>query len=207
MYNLLYPTQRDIFMTSIELMYDKIKELQKQRTALFDQISPLQEKVASLHNEIKILQESITTETMKLEQTEQERFDFLMAENGGSSDMVRYHEAEKFIRSMGLYMSGYCPFSQQRTADFFVFKNDRERNIQTIESLKKAITLYKPMDENGNKWFRVFCQDYIVWVAADGSLSFKTSRSEQAFDTLEALFDYYILRYPCYDYEDDDQDD
>lgn len=190
-------------MTSIEKLNLKLKSIEDQRKAIFEQIHPLQEKAVALYEESQKINEEITKETMKQEQSEQERFDFVMAETGAGVDSLRYNEANKLIQSFGLFMTGYCPFSQQRTANVFFFKFDDERNAQSIDSMKKLITLFKPMDEEGNKQFRVFCQDSVVFAHPDGTFSLRSRYDRKDFETLELLFAHYVAHCTCYDEEED----
>lgn len=194
-------------MISIEQLNAKLKATKEQREQIFEQITPLQEKAVLLYNEIKEINEAITKETLKTVQSEQDRFDFLLAETGFGSDMVRYNAADAFIRSMGLYMSSYCPFSQQRTSEVFIFKKNDEGNLQSIESLKKLITLYKPMDEEGNKLFRVCCTNYTVAAHQDGTFSLQSRYSTTTFETLELLFAHYVKHCKCYDDDDSEEGD
>lgn len=196
-------------MTSLEQLHAKLKETHGQRDKIFEQIKPLQEKVSSLSKKITDLTEAITVETLKTEQSEQDRFDFLMAESGSGLDHVRYNAANLLIHDMGLYMSGYCQFSQQKAVHVFVFKFDDARNEQIIASIKKLSNLLKPMDAEGNKHFKVFCKDPVIFAHADGTFSLRSGngRSRHDFSTLEELFVYYVANRSCYDDEDENNDD
>lgn len=193
-------------MTALEQMHAQLKAIREQRGQLFEQIRPLQEQAAVLSKSITDLNDAITVETLKTEQTEQDRFDFLMAESGSGSDMKRYNAADTIIRDMGLYMTGWCEFSQQRSAQVFIYKLDEGRNDKTIVSIKKLIELFKPMDEEGNKTFKVFCQDYTIFAHADGTFSLRKSRFKNDFATLEELFAYYVANCPCDDDEEGNDD-
>jgi hypothetical protein len=195
-------------MNSLENLNAQLKAIHEQRAQIFEKIKPLQEQASVLYSQIIELNDAITVETLKTEQSEQDRFDFLMAESGSGSDMIRYRAADTLIRSMGLYMSGHCPFSQQRSADVFIFKADEDRNTQSIASIKKLIELFKPMDDDGNKLFRVFCEDYTIFCHSDGKFSLRGCYNKnQEFETLEALFTYYVATYHCYDSDDNDNSD
>lgn len=191
-------------MKSLEQMQAQLKEIHAQRAQLFEQIKPLQEQASSLYKNITDLNEAITIETLKTEQSEQDRFDFLMAESGSGSDMTRYNAASTYIREMGLYMTGYCEFSQQRSAEVFIYKLDGDANEKSIAAIKKLVELLKPMDEEGNKTFKVFCKDPVIFAHADGTFSLRKRRFCNDFATLEELFDYYIENCPCYDDEGND---
>lgn len=196
-------------MKSLEQMQAQLKEIHAQRAQLFEKIKPLQEKASSLYKKITDLTEAITVETLKTEQSEQERFDFLMAESGIGSDMTRYNAASTLIREMGLYMTGYCPFSQQRSAEIFIYKLDDAANEKSIAAIKKLVKMFKPMDEEGNKTFKVFCKAPVVFAHADGAFSLRSidGRSRHDFSTLEELFVYYVANRSCYDDEDENNDD
>lgn len=195
-------------MTSLEKMHAQLKDIHAQRAQIFEQIKPLQEQASLLYNNIKDLNEAITIETLKTEQSEQDRFDFLMAESGSGMDMVRYNTASTYIREIGLYMTGYCEFSQQRTAEVFIYKLDKEANEKSIAAIKKLVELLKPMDKEGNKIFKVFCKDPVIFAHADGTFSLRGDHSRYDFSTLVDLFDYYVANRSCYDdVEDEDQDD
>lgn len=193
-------------MTSLEQMHAQIENLSAQRAQIFEQIKPLQEKAVSLYQNITDLNEAITVETLKTEQSEQDRFDFLMAESGVCSDTLRYNKANTLIREIGLYMSGYCEFSQQRSAEVFIYKLDNEANEKSISAIKKLIELFKPMDKEGNKTFRVFCEDYTIFVHPDNTFSLRKRRFQNNFATIEELFAYYVDNCHCYD-EDENNDD
>jgi hypothetical protein len=195
-------------MSVIEELAQKLKNIEDERSKIFAQIKPLQEKASVLYAEMTLIKEDITKATLLLEQSEQERFDFLMEEKGHGTDEIRYRAAEKFIRSLGLYMSGYNPFSEQKSSDVFIFKHDAERNEQSIESLKKLVELYKPMDSHGNKKFRVFCQDYYIVFTANKTIEL-TGRymTSKEFPTIEALFEHYVAHCECYDAEETESDD
>lgn len=196
-------------MTSLEQLHAQIENLSAQRAQIFEQIKPLQEKATSLYKDISDLNEAITVETLKTEQSEQDRFDFLMAESGIGSDMTRYNAASTLIREMGLYMTGYCPFSQQRAAEIFIYKFDDEANEKTVAAIKKMVEMLKPMDEEGNKIFKVFCKDPAVFAHTDGTFSLRSGngRSRHDFSTLDELFVYYVANRSCYDDEDENNDD
>lgn len=193
-------------MTSLEQMHAQIKDLSAQRAQIFEQIKPLQEKVVSLYQNITDLNQAITVETLKSEQSEQDRFDFLMAESGVCSDTLRYNTANTLIREIGLYMSGYCDFSQQRSAEVFIYKLDEEANEKSIAAIKKLIELFKPMDKEGNKTFKVFCEDYTIFAHPDNTFSLRKRRFQNDFSTLEELFAYYVDNCHCYDDEEGSDD-
>lgn len=188
-------------MTSLEQMHAQLKDIHAQRSKIFEQIRPLQEQAASLYKQITDINDEITSATLKTDQSEQDRFDFVMAENNSGSDMKRYNAANNMIRDMGLFMSGYCEFSQQRSAEAIIYKLDEESNEKTIASIKKLIELFKPMDEEGNKIFKVFCQDYKIFAHSDGTFSLRKRRYQNNFTNLEELFAYYVDNCPCYDEE------
>lgn len=193
-------------MTSLATLTAQLEALKAQRASLHDQIRPLQEQVSAISNEMSVITEAITVETLKSEQTEQERFDFVMAELGYGTDNVRYQAAQKLIESMGLHSSGYCPFSQQRAVDVIILKFSLNLNQRTIASVKKLVTMLKPMDEDGNIKFKVFCQDYTIFAHPEGTFSLRDGRFRRDFDTLEALFTYYVDNHECYDSPTDDDD-
>lgn len=194
-------------MTSLEKMHAQLKAIHEQRGAIFEQIKPLQEQAALLYKQITDLNDCITKETLKTEQSEQDRFDFLMAENNSGSDMVRYNAASTMIRNMGLYMTSFCEFSQQRLAEVIIYKLDEESNNKAIASMKKLIELFKPMDEEGNKHFKVFCQDSKIFAHADGTFSLRKHAYRADFATLDELFAYYVDNCPCYDDEEPSDND
>lgn len=185
-------------MSIISELEKKLNSIKERRDDLFAIMKPIQEELSTLYKEMTLLGEEITKAKFKIEMTEQERFDFLMEENG-SSNMVLYNAANEYIVSLGLYMSGYCPFSQQKTSEVFIYKFNHEKNVKTIESLKKLVSLYKPMDEDGNKFFKVFCQDSRLVFNSDNSIFFEQIRYKQEFETLESFFAYYIAHCACYD--------
>lgn len=189
-------------MNTIEKLKQQAVEIEKQRNAIFEQIKPLQEKNAILFNEQKKINEKITIETLKTNLTLQEKFDFLMYENGISSDMIRYNEANKFILDFGLYMSGYCKFSEQRSVSVFIYYRDKEANKKSISSLYEIIPLFKPMNEKGDKIFQFFCKDQNIVVHSNGTFSINGNtlyNSDKNFSTLEDLFDYFVENYECCD--------
>lgn len=193
-------------MTSLANLNAQLEALKNQRSSIYDEIRPLQEKATAISKEMAAITEAITVETLKTQQTEQERFDFIMAELGHGTDPVRYKAAQQLIESMGLHSSGYCPFSQQRAADVVIFKFDFSRNEQSIESVKKMTKMLKPMDEEGNHKFKVFCQDFTIFAHPDGTFSLRDGRFRKNFDTLEELFTYYVDYHECYDSPTDDDD-
>lgn len=194
-------------MTSLEQLQSQLKSIHDQRAQLFELIKPLQEKSASLYKDITNLNEAITIETLKTEQSEQDRFDFLMAESGAGSDMTRYNAASQLIREMDLYMTGYCQFSQQRSVEVFIYKLDEDANQKTILSIKKLIDLLKPMDEEGNKYFKVFCKDPLIFAHMDGTFSLRSRYSRNDFSTLDDLFAYYVAHHSCHEDEDNNDSD
>ena len=193
-------------MTALEQMHAQLKAIREQRGQLFEQIRPLQEQASILSKNITELNDAITEATLKTEQTEQERFDFLMAESGSGSDMKRYKAADTIIREMGCYMTGLCEFSQQRSAQVFIYKQDEDANEKSIAAIKKLVAMFKPMDEEGNKTFKVFCKDYTIFAHVDGTFSLRKNRFNNVFATLEELFSYYIENCPCYDDEEGSDD-
>jgi hypothetical protein len=188
-------------MTTLALLTARREELKAQRNDIFEQIKPLQDQASSIGQEIASLNESITIETLKMDMTEQERFDFLMHESGSGTDKIRYAASQKFIESFGLYGMGYRAFSQQRSVDVFIYKLDLERNAKSIAGLKHLIPLFKPMDKDGNKIINIFTQEHYIYALPDGKFSLRSNYPDKDFDSLEELFTYYIRNYECYDDE------
>lgn len=187
-------------MKSIDQLKNEIAQLEAERSSIFEKIHPLQEQATKLFSEIKAVNEKLTVAILASELTEQERFDFIMYQNGVSIDSNRHDEARKFITELGLYMLGYNPFSNQNMSSVFIYRHGK--NTKTIESIKKLAQLYKPMDEEGNIVFPVFCTDHSILAKSDGTFSLTVGKFVKDFDILEELFAYYERNHTCYDDDD-----
>ncbi len=194
-------------MSKLLELEQKLSQLEQQKIELQEKIKPFQQKLNSVWDEIKTITTAISEEKLNSELSEQDYFDFVMFENGYSSDMIRYKAAQKLIHDFGLFMNGYCQFSNQKMADVFIYKNDINHNNKTIQSLKKLVTLFKPMDAEGNKYFSVFCKESRIVFSPDNKVFIKTPSYTYDFETIEELFEYFTANLSCCDDEDDSEDD
>lgn len=193
-------------------MTDKIHDLQEklfslttQKNELQAQIKPLQVQLSSVFKEIQSLTEKISEEKLNTNLSEQEFFDFVMFEDGSSIDQVRYNKASSYIQELGLFMSGYSPFSKQKKSHVIFFENDIEKNSKSIIALKKLSSLYKPMNEDGDIIFPVLCKDFNIVFNQKWFIQIPNYKYE--FDSLEDLFSYFISNFDCHDSQEDQSDD
>lgn len=193
-------------MSKLLELEQKLSQLEQQKIELQEKIKPFQQKLNSVWDEIKTITTEISKEKLNSDLSEQDYFDFVMFENGYSSDMIRYKAAQKLIQDLGLFMNGYCQFSNQRMADVFIYRNDINYNNKTIQSLKKLVPLFKPMDQEGNKYFSVFCKDYRVFFTPDNKVFIKTPYYKYDFETIEELFEYFTKNLSCCDEEEPSDD-
>lgn len=141
-------------------MKDYQKEIDKKearRTELFKMKEPIDAELLKLYDEIKALREKQTKESLKKEMNFEEKFNFLMFEDGCSSDMERYRAAQKFVNEeLGLWMSGYYPSTSQKGLEIMLYKGAGDNLEKTYNSLNKILPLVKPYNDEGEKRFKLF---------------------------------------------------
>lgn len=151
-------------------MKDYQKEIDKKaarRAELFKEKEIIDAELSKLYKEITVLKDKQTKAKMAQEMTFEDRFEWLMEEKGYGSDMERYYAAQKLINDdLGLWMSGYYPFSEQKAIEIMLYKGVQDNLEKVYASLCSILHLVKPTDEEGNKRFKLFehtCSEHGVW--------------------------------------------
>lgn len=194
----------------------KIAEKEARRQELFKLKEPIDAELSKLYKEIESLRDKQSKEKLKEEMSFEERFLWLMQEDGCSSDMTRHKAAEKMLHDMGFWMSGYYTFSQQKAIELMLCKGKEESLTQTLENLTKILPLIKPMNEEGHKRFKIFEHTlsesgiYDLWQQGDDWVLEKTThgRTEELKrwgNLKEALA--YIQQHHYYESVEDEEED
>lgn len=143
--------------TNIQKIEQKMATLINSRQKLFDLKKPIDEKIKNTTEEIQKVRTLISTEKLKSVMSFEEKFEFLFFEDGRSIDNVRNSAARNLIENeLGLFMSGWCPFSQQKVIQIKLHKGTDSNLNKVFESFSKILPLIKPMDEEGNKNIGIF---------------------------------------------------
>lgn len=194
----------------------QIDKKQARRTELFAQREPIDKELTLLANQITALKEKQTEQNLKREMSFEERFEYLMFEDGCSSDMKRYNEADKFIQELGFYMSGYNPETQQKAVKLMLYKGKNSNLEQTYNSLVKILPLIKPVNAEGDKQFSLFEHSLsengsYVFVVGKNKCTLKVWRYHREYlvkeweDLMEALA--YIQEFHYYESSFDEGED
>lgn len=134
-----------------------IDSLISSRQELFDLKKPIDIKISEISDEIKKQKELLTIEKLKTQMTIKEKFEFLMFEDGLSYDMIRTKEAQNFINNdLGLWLSGYSPFSEQKKFRIKLHKGSNCNLLQHFNSLNLILPFIKPDDDKLNKNISIF---------------------------------------------------
>lgn len=134
----------------------QIADKEARRAELFKLKEPIDKELMKLYEEITKLNEKLTKAKLNQEMSFEEKFEYLMFENGIGSDMERYREAEKMLSELGFHMGGYCPYSKQKCAQIMLYKGVNDNVEQVYENLVKILPLIKIHNEKGEKRFKLF---------------------------------------------------
>lgn len=142
---------------NIQKIEKKLASLINSRQQLFELKKPIDEKIKNTTEEIQKVRTLLSTEKLKSVMSFEEKFEFLSFEDGRSIDNVRHSAARNLIENeLGLWMSGWWPFSQQKGIQIKLHKGTDCNLNQNFESFSKILPLIKPMDKEGNKNISIF---------------------------------------------------
>lgn len=184
-------------MTDITKLEKQIAEKEARCKEIWDIKKPLDAELTKLRNQIEKIQDKITEAKLKKNMTLGEKIEWLLHEDGYSSDMKRYYEAQKFIEEMGLRIGGYYPYSEQKAVEIVLYKGDQDNLEKTFESLSVLLPFIKPIDEAGNRRFKLFehtlsengIYDLLVDVHGAWTLNKTTYGRESVLKTFDNLRD------------------
>lgn len=139
-----------------EKVQQEIEKKEARRKELFDLRKPIDEELQTLYKQIDKLKDKQTKELLSKEMSFEDKFKFLMFDDGYSSDMERYDAAQEMIESLNLHMGGYYPFSDQKAIEIMLYKGRNDNLNYVYNSLIKILHLVKPMNKDGDKRFKLF---------------------------------------------------
>lgn len=140
-------------MKSIE---EQIKLKESRRQEIFKIKEPLDKELIELYNQIQKLKEKQTEAKLKEDMTLGEKIEWLLFEDGHSSDMKRYNECQRFFQELGLWVSGYCPYSEQKSLQVMLYKGAQDNLDKTFESINLVLPFIKPINDEGERRFKLF---------------------------------------------------
>lgn len=147
-------------MKSIE---EQIKQKEARRQEIFKIKEPLDEELVKLYNQIQKLKEKQTEAKLEEDMTLAEKVEWLLFEDGRSSDMKRYNECRNFFQEMGLLVGGYYPFSEQRAIEIMLYKGVQDNLDKTFEAISLVLPFIKPINDEGERRFKLFEHTLSEW--------------------------------------------
>ena len=116
---------------------------------------------------------------------------------------------------MGLWVSGYYPFSEQNAIEIMLYKGAEDNLEQTYESLNVILPFIKPINEEGDRRFKLFEHTLSEWGVYDLRLSKEgvwtlnktTYGREKVEKTFENLYDALKYCQQHHYYESSDEED
>ena len=198
-------------MKSIE---EQIKQKEARRQEIFKIKEPLDEELVKLYNQIQKLKEKQTEAKLEEDMTLAEKVEWLLFEDGRSSDMKRYNECWNFFQEMGLQVRGYYPFSEQRAIEIMLYKGVQDNLDKTFEAISLVLPFIKPINDKGERRFKLFEHTLSEWgiydlrVDKEGVwiLNKTTYGREKVEKTFENLYDAlkYCQKHHYYESSEDD---
>lgn len=198
-------------MKSIE---EQIKQKEARRQEIFKVKEPLDKELSELYIQIQKLKEKQTEEKVREDMTLGEKIEWLLFEDGYSSDSKRYGECQKFFRELGLCVSGYYSYSEQKALEIMLYKGVQGNLDKTFESINTVLPFIKPINDKGECRFKLFehtlseCGIYDLKVDKEGvwTLNKTTYGRERVEKTFENLYDALKYCQQHHYYESSDED-
>ena len=198
-------------MKSIE---EQIKLKESRRQEIFKIKEPLDKELIKLYNQIQKLKEKQTEAKLKEDMTLGEKIEWLLFEDGHSSDMKHYNECQRFFQELGLWVSGYYPYSEQKSLQVMLYKGAQDNLDNTFESINLVLPFIKPINDEGERRFKLFEHTlsehgiYDLKVDKEGvwALNKTTYGREKVEKTFENLYDAlkYCQKHHYYESSDED---
>lgn len=148
---------------------------------------------------MKSIEEQIKQKEAKLEEdmTLAKKVEWLLFEDGSSSDMKRYNECRNFFQEMGLLVGGYYPFSEQRAIEIMLYKGVQDNLDKTFEAISLVLPFIKPINDKGERRFKLFEHTLSEWGIYDlrfdkvgtWTLNKTTYGRKNVEETFENLYD------------------
>lgn len=158
----------------IKKLEKQIRDKESRRSELFKLKEPIDKELESLYEDIKNLKEEITKAKLKQEMSFEEKFEYLMFEDGIGSDMERYNAAQKMLSDMGFHMGGYSPHSNQKCVQLMLYKGVNDNLKEVYDNFTKILPLIKPNTDKGEKRFKLFehtlSEDGVYELVFDGNM-------------------------------------
>ena len=181
-------------MKSIE---EQIKQKEARRQEIFKIKEPLDEELVKLYNQIQKLKEKQTEAKLEEDMTLAEKVEWLLFEDGHSSDMKRYNECLNFFQEMGLLVGGYYPFSEQKAIEIMLYKGVQDNLDKTFEAISLVLPFIKPINDKGERRFKLFEHTLSEWGIYDlrldkvgtWTLNKTTYGRKNVEETFENLYD------------------
>lgn len=181
-------------MKSIE---EKIKEKEARRQEIFKIKEPLDNELLKLYDEIQKLKKEQSEIKLKEDMTLGEKIEWLLFEDGYSSDTKRYKECQKFFNELGLRCSGYYPYSEQKALEVMLYKGVQDNLDKTFKALNLVIPFIKPINDRGERRLKLFEHTLSEWGIYDlkqskegvWTLNKTTYGRERVEKTFENLYD------------------
>lgn len=198
-------------MKSIE---EQIKLKEARRQEIFKIKEPLEDELVKLYDEIQKIKEKQTEAKLEEDMTLAEKVEWLLFEDGRSSDMKRYNECRNFFQEMGLLVGGYYPFSEQRAIEIMLYKGVQDNLDKTFEAISLVLPFIKPINDEGERRFKLFEHTVSEWGIYDlrfdkvgtWTLNKTTYGRKNVEETFENLYDAlkYCQKHHYYESSEDD---
>lgn len=198
-------------MKSIE---EQIKQKEARRQEIFKIKEPLEKELSELYIQIQKLKEKQTEAKLEEDMTLAEKVEWLLFEDGYNSDRKRYEECQKFFLELGLWVSGYYPYSEQKALEIMLYKGVQDNLDKTFESVNTVLPFIKPINDRGERRFKLFehtlseCGICDLKVDKEGvwTLNKTTYGREKVEKTFENLYDALKYCQQHHYYESSDED-
>lgn len=198
-------------MKSLE---EKIKEKETRRQEIFKMKEPLDKELDKLYNQIQKLKEKQTVAKLEQGMTLGEKIEWLLFEDGHSSDSKRYEECQKFFRELGLWTGGYYPFSEQKSLEIMLYKGVQDNLDKTFDAINVVLPFIKPMNNKGDRRFKLFEHTLSEWGIYDlkvdkegvwtlNKTTYGREKVEKTFESLYAALKY-CQKYHYYESSEDE---
>jgi phage-related protein len=207
---------------SLQEIQSQIDALSAANKELFEVKKPIDLKISENYSKIKNLKEDYSkTFLSNPELSFNDKFEFLMFENGSSGDPTISAAINLLFKNElpALKVAGYFSFSSQKSISVALIKGIN-CNLQNVyQDLNKIIDLIKPSNASGDKIFDLFehtlskYSSYCLKLSSSNVWSLVEGRSHTNFDSLMDLLiycqenHYYESSLPADNDEDEDQDD
>lgn len=136
---------------ALNILETEKAEIEKQLEPLRKQYHKLGDEILSLHKKGIRIQEQISKINIKNKNYD---WNWLLEEDGSTSDMERYKFGNQELSKIGLMANGYFPETKQRAIRISLIKGDKQSYEKTIKGLTIILPFIKPR-EDGSKYISI----------------------------------------------------